>query len=126
MAKITLIFAAILIVFGMVAFFLTGVSQKAAFLPAEFGMLLAFCGAVAVSPNETRRKMFMHINVTIGVVGCAGGAIQAVRLYHHAASIGTAPDRMVMVSLLGMSGLLLIYVLLCVRSFIAARRGGKI
>jgi hypothetical protein len=37
-----------------------------------------------------------------------------------------APDQIALASKLTLAGLLFIYVLLCVRSFIAARRTGKV
>jgi hypothetical protein len=46
--------------------------------------------------------------------------------YVHASSLGIAPDAIALGSQVAMAGLMLIYVILCVRSFIAARRGGKV
>ncbi|MGC1462859.1 MAG: hypothetical protein WA802_11700, partial [Terracidiphilus sp.] len=77
-------------------------------------------------PNEGRRKLFMHVSVTIGLLGFIGAAIEAVRGYVAATSAGLAPDEIALSSKLTMSGLMLIYVILCVRSFIAARRSGKV
>jgi len=67
----------------------------------------------------------MHINVTIGLLGFLGAAVEAVRGYVHAASAGLAPDQIALASKLTMSGLMLIYVFLCVRSFINARLAGS-
>jgi hypothetical protein len=39
---------------------------------------------------------------------------------------GTSPDAIALASQIAMAGLMLIYVILCVRSFIAARRSGKV
>ena len=55
-----------------------------------------------------------------------GAAVEAVRGYVHAASAGHAPDQIALASKLTMSGLMLIYVFLCVRSFINARLAGKV
>jgi hypothetical protein len=44
----------------------------------------------------------------------------------HAVHAGSQPDTIALASKLTMTGLLLIYVILCVRSFIAARRTGKV
>jgi hypothetical protein len=68
----------------------------------------------------------MHVNVTIGLLAFLGAAVEAVRGYVHAASAGLAPDQIALASKLTMSGLMLIYVLLCVRSFINARLSGKV
>jgi hypothetical protein len=81
---------------------------------------------LAISPSESRRKLFMHINVTLGLIGFIGGAIEAIRGYIHAKSAGLQPDAIALASKLTMAGLLLVYVILCVRSFIAARRSGKV
>ena len=41
-------------------------------------------------------------------------------------SAGLGPDHIALAAKLTMAGLMLIYVILCVRSFIAARRSGKV
>jgi hypothetical protein len=64
----------------------------------------------------------MHINVTIGLVGLIGAIASALHGYGHARSLGMDPDYKALASQLTMAGLLLIYVNLCVRSFIHARR----
>jgi hypothetical protein len=64
--------------------------------------------------------------VTIGLLGFLGAAIEAARGYVAATSAGVAPDQIALASKLTMAGLTLIYVILCVRSFIAARRSGKV
>ena len=126
MAKVTLLFAVLLIVLGLAGFFGTGSAHPPALIPAWFGLALGLFGLLAISPNESRRKLFMHINVTIGLLGFLGGAAEAVRGSVHAASAGQAPDAVALASKLTMAGLMLIYVVLCVRSFIAARRSGKV
>ena len=93
-----------------------------ALIPAWFGLALGLFGFLAISPNESRRKLFMHISVTIGLLGFIGGAVEAIRGYVSATSAGHPPDQIALASKLIMTGLLLIYVVLCVRSFIAARR----
>jgi uncharacterized membrane protein len=77
---------------------------------------------LAISPDEGRRKLFMHINVTIGLLGFLGAAGRAVQAYLHAQSTGHEPDQIALAAQMTMAGLLLVYVILCVRSFIAARR----
>ena len=126
MAKVTLLFAVLLIALGLIGFFGTGSAHPTALIPTWIGLALGIGGWLAISPNESRRKLFMHINVTIGLIGFVGGAVEAVRGYLHATSAGLAPDLIALVSKLTLTGLMLIYVLLCVRSFIAARRSGKV
>jgi uncharacterized membrane protein len=79
-------------------------------------------GLLAISPSEGRRKLFMHINVTVGLLGFLGAAGSALREYGSARSQGVGPNPIALGSQLTMAGLLLIYVSLCVRSFIQARR----
>ncbi|HVZ83830.1 MAG TPA: hypothetical protein VG893_09155 [Terracidiphilus sp.] len=126
MAKVTLVFAVLLIVLGLVGFFGTGSQHPTALIPTWFGLALGIFGWLAISPSEKRRKLFMHINVTIGLLGFLGAAGRALTSYGHARSEGIAPDAIALASQLTMAGLLLIYVLLCVKSFIDARRSGKV
>ncbi len=126
MARVTLIFAVLLVALGLVGFLGTGSAHPTALIPAWIGILLCIFGLLAISPNEGRRKLFMHINVTIGLVGFLGGAAEAVRGYLHATSAGLEPDMSALAAKLTLAGLMLIYVFLCVRSFIAARRTGKV
>ena len=126
MAKVTLLFAGLLIALGLVGYLGTGSQHATALIPTWFGVALGIFGFLAISPNESRRKLFMHINVTIGLIGFLGGAVEAIRGYLHAKSAGVEPDQIALASKVTMAGLLLVYVVLCVRSFIAARRSGKV
>lgn len=126
MAKVTLVFAGLLIALGLVGYLGTGSQHPTALIPAGFGVLLGIFGFLAISPSEARRKLFMHINVTLGLLAFLGGAVEAVRGYLHATSTGHQPDMIALVSKVTMAGLMLIYVVLCVRSFIAARRAGTV
>jgi hypothetical protein len=126
MAKITLVFALLLIVLGLLGYIGTGSVHPTALIPAWIGLALGIFGFLAISPNESRRKLFMHINVTIALLGFLGGLAEAIRGYMHAKSAGMEPDQIALASKLTLTGLLLIYVILCVRSFIAARRSGKV
>jgi len=126
MAKVTPVFAVLLISLGLVGFFGTGSQHYTALIPTWFGLALGVFGGLAMSPSEARRKIFMHINVTIGLVGFLGAAFEAIHGYGNARSAGVDPDMIALASKLTMAGLLLIYVLLCVRSFIEARRARKV
>jgi uncharacterized membrane protein len=126
LAKLTLVFAVLLVALGLIGYLGTGSLHPTALIPAWIGLALGIFGFLAISPNEGRRKLFMHINVTIALLGFIGSAVEAVRGYVHATSAGVAPDRIALASKVTLAGLLLIYVILCVRSFIAARRSGKV
>lgn len=133
MAKVTLIFAVLLVALGLIGFLGTGSQHPTALIPAGFGVLLGIFGKLAISPSERRRKLFMHINVTIGLLGFLGAMAEIVRSFvanSRAASVPSVSfSPMVgaaLFSKLALALLLFIYVLLCVRSFIAARRAGTV
>jgi hypothetical protein len=126
MAKVTIVFAILLIALGLVGFFGTGAQHYTALIPMWWGVALGIGGVLAISPSESRRKIFMHINVTVGLLGFIGALVVAIQGYMHATSAGAAPDMIAFAAKLCMAGLLLIYVILCVRSFIAARRSGRV
>jgi len=125
-AKVTLVFEVLLAALGLGSYFGTGSMHPTALIPTWFGLALGLFGYLAISPNEGRRKLFMHVNVTIGLLGFLGAGGRALWAYIHAASAGTSPDAIALASQIAMAGLMLIYVILCVRSFIAARRSGKV
>ena len=122
MAKVSIVFAVLLIALGLGSYFGTGSQHPTALIPTWFGLALGLFGLLAMSPDPGRRKLYMHINVTIGLLGFLGAAGRALTSYGHARSEGIEPDRIALGAQLAMAGLLLIYVLMCVRSFIEARR----
>jgi len=56
----------------------------------------------------------------------SGWRDEAVRGYLHAKSAGMEPDVIALASKVTLAALMLIYVMLCVRSFIAARRSREV
>lgn len=122
MAKLTLVFAALAIVLGLAGFFGTGSVHPTALIPTWIGLALAVGGFLAISPNEGRRKLFMHINVTVGLLGFVGTAVEIFRNLLSSKPV----DMTAMVAKMALAWLMFIYVILCVRSFILARRSGKV
>lgn len=122
MAKVTLIFAALLIALGLVGYLGTGSEHPTALIPAWIGLVMGIGGLLAISPKEGRRKLFMHINVTIGMVGFLGSVVEIVR----SMASSKVVDATALAAKTALGWLLLIYVILCVRSFRAARRTGKV
>jgi hypothetical protein len=121
MAKITIVFAVLLIALGAGGYFWKESLHAAALYPAITGVLLGIFGFVAISPDEKRRKIFMHVNVTIGGLGFLVSVVMALNGYGSARSEGVDVDNVLLCYRLAMAALLLIYIQLCVRSFIAAR-----
>jgi hypothetical protein len=121
-AKLTMVVALILIILGVAVFVATGSHAPTALIPAYFGILLGILGLLAKTPDTKRRMLFMHVAVTVGLIGCIfpgwrgiGDLITEMR--------GEAVLRpAAMKEELAMAAICLVYVLLCVRSFTAARR----
>lgn len=126
MAKTTIIFAVLLIILGLAGFIYTGSQYPTSLIPAAFGLVLGVFGFLAMSPSESRRKLFMHINVTLGTIGFLMAAWRALSSYGTARSQGVDPDYIALGSQAIMAFLLLNYVVLCVRSFIQARRAREL
>ena len=122
MARISIFFGAMLFILGFVAFVGTGSVHPTALIPIYFGLPLVVFGYLAQSPVESRRKLYMHINVTVGLLGFLGAVGSAVHAYGHARSLGIDPDMKAIGAQLIMAALLFIYVMMCVRSFIDARK----
>jgi uncharacterized membrane protein len=126
LAKVTLVFAVLLVALGLAGYLGTGSIHPTALIPAWFGLALGLFGFLAISPSEGRRKLFMHINVTIGLLGFIGASASFIHAHMHASSTGVEPNHIAAASQGFMAGLMLVYVVACVRSFIAARRSGRV
>jgi uncharacterized MnhB-related membrane protein len=120
MAKLTIAFGILLILLSAGAYiFVTHFFH--ALIPGIFGLLLAFFGMLANTPDPKRRMLFMHIAVTVGLLGFLGTIPGFIGIIHMWSGQGVArPDAAKVQALMGT--ICLIFVLLCVRSFIAARR----
>lgn len=111
----TRLFGLILIVLGIASYTLTGRTSLTAMIPAFFGAAFLICAMIA--RRESMRPHAMHAAVAIGLIG----ALAALGRGLPAALSGGAARPAVM-SQLAMGVMLLVYVALGVRSFIAARR----
>ena len=125
MAKLTIGFGVVLILLGAWGFVGTGSQHPTALIPAYFGAVIALSGALAITENAKRRMLWMHIAVTVGLLGFIGAAAQAIHEYVAAHGEPLAHPEAVEAQV-AMAGICLVFVGLCVRSFIAARRGGKL
>jgi len=121
MAKVTIGFAVVFIALGVIGFMATGSTHYTALIPAALGLLLGIFGILALNPNPSRRKLFMHINVTLGLLGFLGTVMGLIQWFQMlgGAVVKNPPATE---SKASMALLCLIYVALCVRSFIAARK----
>lgn len=115
MPRVTIVFGVLLILVGVISYLIHPVSVTA-LIPAFVGVILVGLGAIALSPGA--RKHAMHVAVIVGLLGFLAAA---GRLIASLAS-GKTPSTLGATSLGLMALLTGIFVVLCVRSFIAARR----
>jgi hypothetical protein len=126
MAKTTIIYAILLIVLGVGAYLYTGHQYPTSLIPAAFGLVMGLFGFLAMSPSESRRKLFMHINVTLATIGFLMAAGRALMSYGAARSRGVDPNYFALGTQAIMAALLLNYVALCIKSFIEVRRAREL
>ena len=122
MAKLTIVFGVLLMLLGAYAYVALG-QHPHSFIPVGFGLLLAIFGALANTEDSKRKMIFMHVAVTVGLLGFLGtlpGTIATIRRALGQVVASPVHDAAIVQTTMGT--LCLIYVLLCVRSFIAARR----
>jgi len=111
MFKITILFGVLLVATGLAGYFATGAVHKTALIPAIIGAILFVCGLLAA--NENRRMMAMHIAVLIGLIGAIGVIPSLIKEGQPTAAL---------ISKIATLVLCVVFVGLCVRSFIQARK----
>ncbi len=121
MAKLTIVFGVLLVIVGVTGCVLTGSHYPTALIPGLIGLLLAASGVIALTPDAKRRMLWMHIAVTVGMLGFLGtlkSAYDVTRLAR-----GVEYTHPIAVEEKAMTCLLcLIFVAFCIRSFVEARR----
>ena len=115
MYKTTILFGVLLIATGLAGYFGTGAVEKTALIPSGFGVVLLVCGLLA--SNENRRMLAMHIAVLFGLLGTIGVIPTLLKtLLKEDRSLAALAAKTVTLVLC------VVFVGLCVRSFIAARK----
>jgi len=120
--KITIVFALVLILLGVVGFFGTGMVSITALIPAFFGLLFLIAGLLA--RRETLRKHAMHaasLLALVAIMGTVGGVADLIRVISGNMEINATAAA----SKSAMAILSIIYFILCLKSFIDARRNRK-
>lgn len=120
MASISIACGFLLILIGIIGYLygiVGGNASPTALIPAAFGLLLVILGAAARA-KESLRKHLMHVAV---LVGLAGFLLPAIRLASKAGELALSAA---VISQISMSLICLLFVILCVKSFIDARRKG--
>lgn len=118
MAKLTILVANILIFMGVGGYVASDMVSFTALIPAFFGVPLEILGILALA--ESRRKHAMHGAVMVALIGFLGSVPGLLKVGQLMA--GEAERPMAVGMQAAMAILLAIYIALCVRSFIAARK----
>lgn len=114
----TILYGLFLILLGLAGYLLTGRESVTALIPMFFGIPIALLGWMASNP--ARRKLAMHIAVVLGLLGTLGSARGLSGL--GALFAGEAERPAAVISQVAMFVASLLFVILCVRSFIQARK----
>ncbi len=121
MAKITIGLGLVLIALGLGGYFGTDRESLTALIPVLFGMPLALLGVVAL--KEHMRKHAMHVEAVIALLGFAGTVRGLMKLPVLLTGGEFARPAAVAVQA-AMAIACLLFVVVCVRSFIKVRRAG--
>jgi len=122
MPYITIVTALLLILLGLVGYFGSADASpsKTALIPAAFGVVLFVLGLVAL--RDQLRKHAMHVAAAVGLIGllAAGGrgAMKIGVLFSSDPAVNKRPIVMILL----MAAVCLVFMALCIKSFIDARR----
>ena len=107
-----------LIALGFVGYFATGRASLTALIPSAFGLLIGFCGVLAL--KENLRKHAMHVAVLLSVVAMGGAGHRIVKSGVLTGAEATYPAAVIAQSVMVL--LSLVFLAFTIKSFIDARR----
>ena len=111
--KISKIAGGILTAWGVVAYLLT-MTSITAMIPAFMGAPILLMGFLA-EKNPEKRKLFMHISVTFGLLAALGGARIFTMFGTDASNLALASHAILLI----VGG---VYTFICVKAFIHVRK----
>jgi nitrate/nitrite transporter NarK len=112
--KLSILTGVALILLGAAFYVGTGMKSMTAMIPAFFGIPIVLCGLLA--RDEKKRMMAAHIAALVGVLGALGGLGMGIPKLIKGSGGNAAIAQLIM------GVICVIYVVACVRSFIAARK----
>lgn len=122
LAKVTVAVGAGLVVLGIIGFVGSGASSVTALIPSVFGAVLAVVGVLA--ERTDMRMVWMHVAVVLAVVGILGSAMGLAELPALVTGDTSVERPWAVAAQSIMAVVLIVYLVLAVRSFVAARRSG--
>ncbi len=120
MPKLAIFFGLVLDILGVAAFIATGATHFTALIPSVFGTIIFLSGIVAII-RPGARKHAMHVAALFGLLGTLGGLGMGLPKLG-AVFEGTAPRPVAVIMQISMGLIALVFLALCVKSFIDARR----
>ena len=119
MPGMTIALGLVLVLLGVVGYFATGRQSATALIPSFFGAVFLLLGVLARSPGA--RKHAMHVAAALALLGVLGTARGLVNFFRMLGGADVARPEAV-IAQAAMCVLCVAFVILCVRSFAAARR----
>lgn len=120
MPQITVWFGVVLILLGVVGYVATGMVSVTALIPSFFGIVFVILGRLG--SKENLRKHMMHVAAVLALLAVAGSFGGVLKLFTMLGG-GDVARPAATISQAVMAVLSLGFVILCVKSFIDARRG---
>ncbi|MGH9361352.1 MAG: hypothetical protein ACRD2T_05500 [Thermoanaerobaculia bacterium] len=122
MPAVTVVYGALLITLGVGFYLGTGQASPTALIPAFFGLAVVLCGVLA--RRERLLKHAMHAAAALGLFAFLGGLPGLVRALALLGG-GEVARRTAVLEQAAMALLSLVFVVLCVKSFLDARRARR-
>lgn len=119
MPRITIGLGAILIALGVIAYIATAFASWTALIPAILGVVILVSGLIGVK----NQKLGIHIGLVVALLGVFGTAMNVIKLGELFAGTAERPAAVIVSTITFV--LLIAYIVIGIRSFIAARRWKK-
>ena len=117
MESVSIIYGIFLIIWGVAVSFISGSNSLTSFIPSIFGLPILLFSILSVK-FQNRKKLFMHIVVTFGLIVFIGGLDFSRGLIKGTSFTNIWADTSKLMMLI--TGLMFTY--LCIKSFIFARK----
>ncbi len=114
MHRWTILFGLLLVAIGLGGYYFADAKQPMVLIPAVLGITMFVCGVVAA--QGAMRMLAMHVAALIGLIGFVG---PVAMLFEDVANTAAVLSKGLT------SSLCLMFVMLCVNSFLEARRARK-
>ena len=114
MHRWTILFGLLLVAIGLGGYYFADAKQPMALIPAVLGIAMFVCGVVAA--QGAMRRLAMHVAALIGMIGFVGPMVTIFNDITNTAEVLAKGLT---------SALCLMFVMMCINSFLEARRARK-